>query len=711
MKKRIVNILLVFVLVFVSILTGCRAKEKEQTNAEPKQEVTQEPEKAKFVITSDGQSEYVIVQSQKASETEKKAANELQIYIEKISGVKLPIVTDDTGVTDKEIIIGKTNREEEATFNREELGEDGFVIRTTQSKLWLTGGGDRGTLYSVYSFLEDYLGCRFYTEEIEKIPEMKDILVTENEEDKQIPVFFFRDAAWKDYFGTDISVKRKINAPIWGRELPDDVGGGITYAMGVGGHSFSSFVNPNEYFETHPEYFSMNEEGKRVADKQICLTNPDVLELTIKGVRQWLKEDPKATIITVSQNDTQGACLCDNCKKVYEEEGGAFSGAILRFVNAVAEDIAKDYPNVWIDTMAYSYTRSAPTKTKPADNVMVRLATMGTCFNHIKEGANCKVEATPTYLDGSNNTFSEDIEAWGAICDTLFVYDYTCNYQFWPMTFPDFDNLRENIKYYAQNNAIGIEMQGNQQSSSVEFSELRAYLISKLLWNPYMSEEEYYVHMDDFLEGVYGAGGKYIRQYIEAAQKLTEEKCFDLITGPYEMYPVAVVDNHKAGELPEDLTVEMVKNYEETDWTKYWNWYVEVEEPEITAKGTELFGKALGLAETEVQKKEIERTYLQVEYIKSYYYNKRITEADLYQLIREFMEANPSEFTEVEKKELPAKITNMGEQQMYKIYAAYNETLCERLVEEGVTYIYEQGSLNGWQGFDFSVLPVLWISS
>ena len=731
MKKKKLWVLLLVLVLLANLLAGC-GQDKKQNDQEnrnnqenqndqenrnnPEDENKQnditdneEPDVPGITLVAEGVSEYVIVRGAAASATEVNAAENLQEYLEKISGVKLPIVTDNTDAVAKEIVVGKTNREGQNEFDRNELGEDGFIIKTADSRLWLVGGGDRGTIYSVYTFLEEYLGCRFFAEKFEKVPEMKDISIAGIKEDKQIPVFFHRNLDWNDYIGTDISVKRKLNTPIWGRELPEEVGGGVRYCKGVGGHTFFSFVDPSVYFETHPEYFSMDENGKRVSNKQLCLTNPDVLKLTIAGVRKWLSEDPGATIISVSQMDTDGPCLCENCKKIYEEEGGAYSGAVLRFVNAVAEDIADDYPNVWVDTFAYEYTRSAPAKTKPADNVLVRLCTIECCFRH-PHSTDTSISKNTSYLSGGANTFAEDLEAWKEICEHVFIYDYTCNYGFWPMTFPDFSNLRENIRWYADNNTNAVNMQGNQLSSSVEFSELRAYLISKLLWNPYMSEEEYNRHMDEFLEYVYGPGGKYIRKYIELAEEETKDICINLSTGPYEMYPITFVDKNGKDVLPEELSVDMVKNYEQTDWRTYWNWYTDVEENPVTAKGRIFFGKALGLAETESQKEQINRIYLQVEFVKSFYYNSRITEAEgeMYQMIKQFIQIHSDEFTEEEKKSLPVAIAKLGEKQVYNDYRAYNYTLCERLVQEGVIYISEGISLNGWQGFDFTNIPNMW---
>ena len=302
-KKRILSIILVLV-ILVGLFQGCGKKQSEKkpsgnqdnvnieqnqgnddannseenantdnnqenTNANNKGQnsstsdklVSPSSSKAKVKLVTNGSTKYVIVRGKNATITENFAAKELQKYLKLISGVKFPIVTDDTKATQKEILVGKTNRETKNQFNRQELGEEGLIIKTTDSKLWLVGGGDRGTLYSVYTFLEDYLGCGFYTKYVERVPEMKTIALKEIKEDKQIPVFTYRDAAWCDYTDmahVDISAKRKINGNVWDRKLTDEVGSGENWALDTGGHTFSRLVPPEEYYKTHPEYFAMD---------------------------------------------------------------------------------------------------------------------------------------------------------------------------------------------------------------------------------------------------------------------------------------------------------------------------------------------------------------------------------------------------------------------------------------------------------------------
>jgi hypothetical protein len=72
--------------------------------------------------------------------------------------------------------------------------------------------------------------------------------------------------------------------------------------------------------------------------------------------------------------------------------------------------------------------------------------------------------------------------------------------------------LQQNIKTLQQNNSIGIMEQAAYQSRGGEFAELRAYLISKLLWNPDCNVEQV---INDFMYGYYGRAGQFVREYFD----------------------------------------------------------------------------------------------------------------------------------------------------------------------------------------------------
>ena len=143
-------------------------------------------------------------------------------------------------------------------------------------------------------------------------------------------------------------------------------------------HSFDMLVPPS-LFESHPEYFPLIAGQRRRGYVQRCLSNPDVLRIATQQVQRWIQEHPEANIISVSQNDTFNNCQCPQCKALDDSEGSP-AGSLLRFVNAIADAVAKEHPNVRIDTLAYQYTRKPPNTLRPHKNVIIRLCSIECCF-------------------------------------------------------------------------------------------------------------------------------------------------------------------------------------------------------------------------------------------------------------------------------------------------------------------------------------------
>ena len=129
-----------------------------------------------------------------------------------------------------------------------------------------------------------------------------------------------------------------------------------------------------------------------------------------------------------------------------------------------------------------------------------------------------------------------DFVNWGKICDRIYVWDYTTNFRYYIAPFSNFGAIRENMKFYHENGVRGMFPQGNSQSISGEFGELRAYLLAKLMWNPYMSEEEYSRHMNEFLKAYYGDGWVYIRQFIDKTTQLVAnaDSCINIYEEPLQ---------------------------------------------------------------------------------------------------------------------------------------------------------------------------------
>ena len=380
------------------------------------------------------------------------------------------------------------------------LGDDAYRVTATVGEgktegLSIIGGNGRGILYGVYEFLEKYADVRFFTPELE-VCEKGDVIISDGISIDYTPTFELRQTDWyrwkTDDLGYSWSVKNGINIVngwnnyTWG----EDLGGCLSYAPSMFVHTIGKLAELDTPYPAN------------VANP--CLTDETIYNTVLKNVRSVLAQYPDSKILSVSQNDNHGYCKCENCEAIAKEEGSP-AGTLLRFVNRIANDIAADYPGVTIDTLAYQYTQTPPKITKPAENVCIRLSTITCHFNHPLTTTSCK----------TCETFCKALEDWSSICDNIYIWDYTTNYSYYLATFPNFHVMRDNMKLFAQNNVKGVYAQGNASGPSGEFGELRAYLLAKLTMYPYMTEEEYYAHMDEFLAAYYGGGWTYIRSYID----------------------------------------------------------------------------------------------------------------------------------------------------------------------------------------------------
>ena len=449
---------------------------------------------ASIPLATDGRSDYRIVIPKDAIGSEKHAAAELQSFLKQISGAELAIVDDAEAMPGYAILLGKTAHLAplKVEVDWRKLGQEGFTIRTVGRHLVIAGGRPRGTLYGVYTFLEDHLGCRWFSSKASRIPKRASITLGDIN-DTQVPVLEYREPFWFDAFDADWAARNKCNSAH--ARLDETRGGKIVYTGFV--HTFNPLVPPEKYFDEHPEYFSLIG-GKRMKGYyQLCLTNPDVLRITIEAVRNLLRANPGTNIVSVSQNDTGGWCECENCKKVEAEEGGVHAGPIIRFVNAVAEAIEKEFPNVAVDTLAYQYSRAPVTKTRPRHNVIVRLCSIECCFSHP--------------LEEEDTAFKKDIVGWSKMCDRLYVWDYVTTFGHYVLPFSNIEVLQPNVRFFVRHGVKGLFEEGAYQSNGAEMAELKAYLLAKLLWNPDCDVEK---HRADFLEGYYGRAAGVIDRYL-----------------------------------------------------------------------------------------------------------------------------------------------------------------------------------------------------
>jgi hypothetical protein len=453
-------------------------------------------------------SPYAIVRPENASPSQMYAAEELQKWTREMTGVELPIVADGQPLPPAAILLGMTRHTAKvlgAEPDMEALGDDGFRLVTQPPHLLVIGSRVRGTLYGVYELLEQYGGCRWYAKHHRRVPHRASWTIPQLDE-VQTPAFAMREPFWWGMFDGDFAARCKVNGNR--PSLQEKHGGKIRFGAGLFVHTFYPLMPPSEFFDEHPEYYS-EIDGKRTHDRaQLCLTNPDVLRIVTERVLDRIRQDPDAKLFSVSQNDWHGWCQCEKCKAIDEREGSP-SGTMIHFVNQVAAAVEKEFPDVWIETLAYQYTRHPPKTIKPRHNVVPRLCTIECDFSVPLDESSFE----------QNRKFVEDIVGWSAITDKLYVWDYTTNFGHYVSPHPNFGCLQGNVQFFRDHHVVGLFEQGAYQAPHAEFAELRAWVLAKLLWDPNQDVKQLY---DDFFPGYYGPAAKPIRQYFDELQALVQ---------------------------------------------------------------------------------------------------------------------------------------------------------------------------------------------
>ncbi|MEO5997744.1 MAG: DUF4838 domain-containing protein [Chitinophagaceae bacterium] len=464
-----------------------------------------------FTLVNTGKSTYRIIIPQKATVIEIQAAKVFQDYIRRISGAVLPIEADNESPIANEILIGNVSRPELKDVPLEKLKQDGLYVSNRNKKLVITGGTGKGTLYGVYTFLEKYLGCRKYSSAVTYVPKKKTI-VLHAINDMEVPAVTYREDFYPDAYDPEYMDWHKLDSH-YGKYNTNNEWGSFV-------HTMDDLISTKEYGNEHPEYFSFYDgqrhPGQRLngqPEAQPCLSNPEVFEIVCKNLLSNIQKNPAAMYWSVSQNDNINYCRCPDCTKL-DEKYAAFTpgskvyrthstdylpigmGSLLTFVNKVAER----FPDKTISTLAYQYTRVPPRDLVPLKNVNIMLC-------NIESPRNIPIEAGDT-------SFCNDLSGWAKMTNNIIVWDYVVQYRNLISPFPNLHVLQPNLKYLTDKGVTAYFEEGNPETGG-EFSELKAYLIAKLLWNPNENSDKI---MDDFLSGYYGNASKHIRAYIDLLQ-------------------------------------------------------------------------------------------------------------------------------------------------------------------------------------------------
>ena len=515
------------------------AAETQATRGAPGQNLT---------LAHAGVTDYVIVESGTSIGSEGTAAGELAKYLKKVTGADFKRVREAPELkVAKGIYVGWTGFAARQGIVASGLAPEQWSVTTVGDSLVITGGRPRGTLDGVYEFLEESIGVHVLDPLTEIIPATAELIIPAPQRSGK-PAFLVHDV----YCPYDHFSPENPNLCRFFNDFNRNIGYNKTGSPG-GCHTFGYYINPKEYGAAHPEYFSMNEKGARMTDAKgtrsqwfsLCLSNPDVRKIIIAKLRGYIESDrqkmkgsvtPPPIIYSIDQNDCiEHECLCPKCKAIMAREGGAESGLILDFINEIADDIRKDYPDILIQTFAYNHTLKIPKTIRPRDNVMIRWCDRYSVSEFFRP-------LTSDY----NREMRDLLEPWCRISRNMAVWDYWRMFRSHaPGFYAPFANiscLQPDLQYFQKNGVKSLFAQSedfyygiddHQADDLQSFNPLRVWLGLKLAQDP---QRDVQPLLDTFFSGYYGPAAGKMRgflAYLERRQNACPQKLITLDRDDY----------------------------------------------------------------------------------------------------------------------------------------------------------------------------------
>ena len=430
-------------------------------------------------------------------------------------------------------------------------GNEGFNISTSDSNVTITvsnctdtvgatpAAGQvrlemlRGALYGAYSFLEDYLGCKFYWDYGPALTKTGLVRVPNGVDDTQTPGFGARGVVgytsshspngYDNYDSTCYTIPRKMN-DYWCNGSLHNVAYGYTVGTGrYHAHSMGAYCGTESGHQPCMSSTSTVESCKAAIYHEI-------FEEDIKNAKRI--PGVSMTEVSCSMSDNVNFCTCVNCKAKYAQYG-CFNGAYFEVLNQVAEYLETIQPE--LDIYAILYDHVIPNGIIPRSNITLAYCGQG-CNNHTINGGECTTPGEIKNFYSNSYTLSDGKHPndYGSVNDGVNTYDaqrlmqfgqlardngFTVQYWYYPTNVsfyicptPNYNEIYYDLKYIYECGIQGVYFEG--PSSDYAFEDLKNYLACEMLWNPEMTFGEYQELIDDYLMVHCGDGWRYIKEFI-----------------------------------------------------------------------------------------------------------------------------------------------------------------------------------------------------
>ena len=430
-----------------------------------------------------------------------RAAEVIQTYVAKMSGAQLPILVEGTPIAGKpavQILVGPTAAAKKlgkrvpggfnSTVRPDIFEEEGYVLKSADDALIVAGNNDgpyQGTLYAAYALLEK-LGCRWYFPGNwgEVVPKETTIAVPELDITSR-PDFAIR-GIWLSCWNPTADYKVYDD---WCTKVGFS-GSHIGYPV-AGDGFLAALLPPADYADAHPEYYAVNEQGKRdITSKSpayatmLCLSNPDVLTASIENLKAAFAGQKKLGCVSengvgISPPDGTPYCYCDKCQAASQnfnypsyEDKRMMSEEYCAF----AAKLARAFPDKFISLSGYSLRELSPQGVTLPSNVAVSIWPITSCVLHAGNDPACWRRQETLRIFEDWRKLTPHVVASSYTPGLLSVYT-PCGGYVPERDVPEFAAEAPLFK------KMGLKGAFAQGASAFMATWLSSYVRAKLLWN------------------------------------------------------------------------------------------------------------------------------------------------------------------------------------------------------------------------------------
>jgi hypothetical protein len=421
----------------------------------------------------------------------RESVTDLALYLRKMSGADVPIVTDDSKAIDGAVAIyigdmatkafgpvGKTFPYQQAF--RVVVTSSNPAGKATAGAVGLMGESDLATSYAIYETL-DRLGCRWYLPSPmgEFIPELKTIRLPEMDL-KTNPATIFRGTT-----PADVAFQRRNRI------------GGMPSSCNFG--SLESHVSA-DLRRQHPDWLASNPAHPQV--KALVWSKPEVAAAIAESILATLARTPQPTVSLftfyggdVDQSPESLALDTGDYDPTFQAP--SVTDRMLVLVNRVAAAVAAKSPDTLLLMSAYATSLRAPLREHPAPNIVPVIVASAYDRAHPLTD-----DATP-----GNTDLRHAIQGWGKVSHMIANYAYTYNLSEPTAPNPMIARVSSDVPFYLKNKCM---FWIPESPANWEAGLPGLYLTVRLTFNP---SQDPSAIIDRFMTEFYGHAAKEMHAY------------------------------------------------------------------------------------------------------------------------------------------------------------------------------------------------------